>query len=1440
MKTTSTTTPPSRRLAGVRWLPALAGTLAITATLVEAADWPTEQIGLGAVSLERVGTQRINWEEDVSRADRSPPTTTYLTSNFTGPIPSNDWASSLIVDPYSKALHAHPLSFKAIAQGFEIAMPPEVIGPIDAMGETSIRRNHKGNVDLVVNGNQLSANDARVDATGDWTYDIEMKDSDASMSITIGHGLPISFFDFVGTDATIELARNTAIKEIVLHESAAAMVRILDPVDNEFNYYGVFFPQSATLTQNGNRLDIDFTNDAGYLSVAGLPDDSTETWNQFRSVAYNFVTDTQVDWQYDDSNGEVITHYRVSTDNKAESTNTGTVFALLPHQWRNSSATFNSTSFDSVRGEMKTLTGTEFATVMPFNGILPELPLPQTSETKATLTQHLTDYYGYGYGLEPQFIQPGVDAGNTGYDTYWMGKNLNRLSGLVTISDALDESNTELLEITDNMFTALKNQLEYWFDGNKNVQDNYFYYNSDWGTLIGYPTSYDTDTDLNDHHFHYGYWIHAAAQIALRDPDWAADDQWGGMVKELINDIATTDRDSTRYPFLRNFDIYEGHSWASGTIPYVEDGYYPEGNNNEASSEGINAWAALILWGEATGDTSIRDLGIYLYTHEVEAANTYWFNLYGDVSHPDYPNTDISRVWSGGYDHTTWWTEDPIQTHGINMLPITGASLYLGKDPNFVQRNYDAIWTEYALWDGDNGANDKAKVIVRWQDIINQYLAFADPDAAIANWKYKNASEDPINGVDPSLGIEFGESRAHTYQHLQMLSELGQPDFSIRPIEHTLGAVLSKHGVKTYLGYNPTNKAKTLKFSDAMGLIDVPANSFAQGPGSPVVITREDKDGDSVYDSVDQCPDTSAGAVVNAVGCPDSDNDGVFDNEDICANTPAGAEVSAVGCPDSDADGVFDNVDACANTPAGTPVTSNGCADSDEDGVNDTADMCPNTPLGQPVDATGCAVYDADNDSVYDDVDQCPNTAANTPVNSVGCADTDQDGIADSDDLCPASLPGSTVNTEGCGDDDNDGVANNIDACPNTAAGTVVTANGCPALPYGLESNSGGSATLYFNSEDWSDAHYRINNGAQQNVRMVQTNNRNETALTGLSDGDTVSVFFTYLDSTCACVKDSASATFTYQGTPILDDDNDGVANSRDKCPDTPAGVAVDSDGCKLVIIGDADNDGVNDDIDQCPNTAAKVIVDAMGCEITGVNWGTTDLNGDAVMVFLTTTDWGDLHYTVNNGAQQNIRMVQTGSGNEWTMRGLASGDVLLFWFTYLDPDCNCVKDSVRVETIIDGTPLNDEDADGVPDINDNCPNTPAGDRVDNNGCTIPQLTDSDNDGVNDSEDLCPNTPVGTQVDAVGCSVETGDTVGAAVQTNGSVLFYTNTAAWADVHFKINNGAQQNVRLVQTGTRNEWTVNNLNSGDTLVYSFTYWESVCNCATDSTTMTLLVP
>ncbi len=71
-----------------------------------------------------------------------------------------------------------------------------------------------------------------------------------------------------------------------------------------------------------------------------------------------------------------------------------------------------------------------------------------------------------------------------------------------------------------------------------------------------------------------------------------------------------------------------------------------------------------------------------------------------------------------------------------------------------------------------------------------------------------------------------------------------------------------------------------------------------------------------------------------------------------------------------------------------------------------------------------------------------------------------------------------------------------------------------------------------------------------------------------------------------------------------VDSDGDGVADCKDKCPDTPKGVAVDSSGCPL----DTDGDGVPDYLDKCPKDANKTEPGVCGCGILD-----TDSDGDGV-----------------------------------------------------------------------------------------------------------------------------------------------------------------------------------------------------------------------------------
>lgn len=159
--------------------------------------------------------------------------------------------------------------------------------------------------------------------------------------------------------------------------------------------------------------------------------------------------------------------------------------------------------------------------------------------------------------------------------------------------------------------------------------------------------------------------------------------------------------------------------------------------------------------------------------------------------------------------------------------------------------------------------------------------------------------------------------------------------------------------------------------------------------------------------------------------------------------------------------------------------------------------------------------------------------------------------------------------------------------------------------------------------------------------------------------------------------KATVGVEFDFGKTP--DSDMDGVSDNKDKCPNTPAGVAVDANGCPI----DTDGDGVADYIDDCPTVAG--LTSLKGCP---------DADGDGV-------------------ADKDDKCPDTPKGVKVDAKGCpvdTDGDGVA---DYLDKCPDTPKD-VKVDE--KGCPI-DTDGDGVADYMDKCP-TVAGPK-ENNGCPI-------------------------------------------------------------------------------------------------------------------------
>ncbi|WP_186577096.1 glycosyl hydrolase [Aquibacillus kalidii] len=700
----------------------------------------------------------------------------YKTDNYQGKMPTNDWWSNLAWDKYSEAQYPHPLAVKNQEDGFRIYNPSSRITANSSCVCGWINDIHDFTVG---HSNASTFPDAKVNDSDDWFVSALYESGSNSMEVTYGHGSPYVYFDFGGGNP--ELSFYTA-PNVWYGDSSGSVLG----VTIEGSHYALFGPSGSTWAGVGSKTLTNNLNGKDYFSISALPDNSPETLEKFKQYAYSHITDTKVEWAYDEQTSSVTTNYTYTTTAK-EGSRTGTIFALYPHQWKNMNRSLLPYTYNSVRGLMKTAEGSSFQTSMTFTGVLPSLPNKGSYDVNQ-LAQYVDEAEAEEYSETP--------------DTYWVGKRLGKLATLAPIADQVGDTTA-----SSKFRNEIRNRLEDWFtasDASGNINSSeLFYYNENWGTTIGYPDSFGTADQLNDHHFHYGYFIKAAAEIARVDKDWASDSNYGSMVDFLIRDIANPDRNDDQFPFLRNFDPYAGHSWASG------HSRFGDGNNNESSSEAMNAWAGLILWGEATNDEKVRDLGIYLYTTEMNAINEYWFDVNENTHHPDFGRSTASMIWGGKtVGDGVWWTANPEEVHGINWLPITGASLYLTHYPEYTATNYNALVSE------NGGTNFDV-----WEDLIYMYRAISDPGDA------KSLYNENIADMVP----EAGNSKANMYHWIYNLDAIGNADPTVTA-DYPIYAVFNKNGHKTYVVYNMTDQTKTVHFSDGHSVTVAP-NSFSTGNG---------------------------------------------------------------------------------------------------------------------------------------------------------------------------------------------------------------------------------------------------------------------------------------------------------------------------------------------------------------------------------------------------------------------------------------------------------------------------------------------------------------------------------------------------------------------------------------------------------------------------------
>lgn len=1100
--------------------------------------------------------------------------------------------------------------------------------------------------------------DAHLYDYSDGSVTVEWRDgATAVMRATFVHGSPYAFVDVLSGELLLKSKAVEGPEKGIYHQSGNALGVWTDVAGNRNTYLVVGDGPTQFVDTEAQQTRVD--NASGRFTIALLPVDETlpdsAMIDRFSAYALNRIDEVRIDYEVSDATQDVTVRQRYLNDG----TPVDTLAGLMPLHWKNAVDPVSySDGVRSARGVIRFAPLSEFRYELPFVGVLPTLPASDTGSYDPDVLADLIN----------DFIDRGEANWNTKTDTYWSGKNYGKVAELAALahSHGLTAEHRRLID-------WLKAELEDWFTAETDGQADttkYFSYDDEWNTLLGYDESFGAQQQLNDHHFHYGYFVRAAAEICRVDKSWCGDDAWGPMVELLIRDYAA-DRDDPLFPYSRNFDPANGFSWASGHANFAL------GNNNESTSEAANAYGAIILYGLITGDDDLVDHGIYLHAASTAAYWEYWNNIdryrgytgIRDNFPADYDTMTTSIIWGNGMVFSTWFSGAYAHILGIQGLPLNPLVMHIGQYPDYLE-DYVAL----GLSESGNGKpsglpNDQ------WRDVWWNIWAMTHPEAAIADFNTMNFDYD----------VEAGETMAHTYHWIHSFNELGHLASGKGDItaDHPAALVFEKNGQLTYLAYNYSDTPILVSFSDGMAIAVQPNRFGIKHTGDQPDDLEPDTEAPVLKGSISH--DTLGSTTASLSWPAASDNQGVSEYEITVSFGPEPTIVTAdpsVTLTGLDPDTAY-SVTVMARDAAGneSAVIATDFTTRPAD-----ADQPPSEPTGLDstniTDTGATLTWSAASDDVgvsHYEVGLSKSGSIVSVFNPEGTQQVLSGLTADT------TYSASVVAVDTLGQ-------------TSTAANLSFTTDSAviSCTEFCLEKD-GNALIVTAKTGDIVDLHFTVNQGAQQNVRMTPMGDDHQYTIANLAEGDVIDYFFTVIEGT---------AYDTPWDQHVFGDET--VDTPDTEAPTRPGTINVGQmthESARLDWTASTDNIGVDQyeitisgrgDFLAASNSltvdgltaetayeVTVIAVDAAGnrSSASSTNFTTVsapeqptcddvcanEINGSTLRISVQAGGIADLHYTVNDGGQLNVRMTAVDGGHQYDIAGLSAGDRVDFFITVID-----------------------------------------------------------------------------------------------------------------------------------------------------------------------------
>jgi endo-1,3(4)-beta-glucanase len=555
--------------------------------------------------------------------------------------PTNSWISGAVLQDVPKAVYPMPISFLAKKDGFEVGLPTVTSTP------TTIAGPHTQGIGATI-GDAADFKLSRFDKVSATLSYLDTSGANVG-DITIAEGSPFVFFR-ASKMTTITVSGTTDVS----NSSDSSYLRF----SRDGHSYVATTTSGATI-KNGGGTAIISTPAGSLVTFYSLPSASTK--DTLRAVAANSLT--HVTTSHANNNGMITTSLFYETSNHKQT-------AVVPMTYESSVGSVSPVlTYDSIYGPMPALIDskltTQAAAVTPKN----QLNVSHLSAShKAELIAKLK--------------MDSAAAKVTATDSYFAGKQLARTANLLDLAEQLKQMD-EISHLRAILTAAFSDRLA----------SSYWYYDTTLHGVAAQNKAFGSE-DFNDHHFHYGYFLYAASILGKYDAGFLK--QHSKQVDLLAADIASYTATSD-FPLRRNYDPYAQHSWAAGLSPFAD------GNNQESSSEAMNAWNGVALWGDVTGNSSLSDSGRWMLANETATAQKAWRTV--DTSPPylaGYTAPVASLNFGGKRTYSTFFSNEPSTKLGIQLIPMNPSMIGLAPGDKSIEAtiqndNYNVPLGDYIL-----------------------------------------------------------------------------------------------------------------------------------------------------------------------------------------------------------------------------------------------------------------------------------------------------------------------------------------------------------------------------------------------------------------------------------------------------------------------------------------------------------------------------------------------------------------------------------------------------------------------------------------------------------------------------------------------------------------------------------------------------------------------